>query len=256
MNRMTGFGLNSLRPEEPFPRGEAYCAAGQNRYIRIYWRNSYIMVKLNEIGKQCPIPVIETKKAIEALGVGECVETTVDNEIASQNLKKFASQRGYEYSCEEISASEYRVMLTVTKAAKEILSRKIAGSDEADYQECTVDRQKGKKPYIVAISSDAMGEPERELGKILMKGFIYALSKKDDMPKRIIFYNGGARLTCEGSDSLEDLKMMEKSGVEILTCGTCLKFQNLEDKLAVGGVTNMYDITEALTGDAAVVKPC
>ena len=101
-----------------------------------------------------------------------------------------------------------------------------------------------------------MGEPEKELGKILLKGFLFALSKKEDVPKKIIFYNGGARLTCEGSESLDDLRELEKSGAEITTCGTCLKFQNLEDKLKVGGVTNMYEITEALTGPYRVVKPC
>lgn len=221
------------------------------------------MTELDERGKQCPIPVIETKKAIEALGVGGQVRTVVDNEIAAQNLKKFADQRAYAIEMEKKSAAEYIVTLTVTEAAAAKLAAKKAGQAEsaggddfnaADYQQCAVPAP--AKDYIVVISSDHMGEPEAELGKILLKGFLYALSKKDDVPKKIIFYNGGARLTCEGSESLDDLKELEKSGAEILTCGTCLKFQNLEDKLKIGTVTNMYEITEALTGPDRVVKPC
>ena len=55
------------------------------------------MISLDERGKQCPIPIVDTKKAVEPLGVGEVVETVVDNEISAQNLKKFADQRQYAY---------------------------------------------------------------------------------------------------------------------------------------------------------------
>lgn len=223
------------------------------------------MVRLNEIGKQCPIPVIETKKVIENLEEGELVEVLVDNEIASQNLRKFAEQRGYEYACELISDHEYRVKLTVTERAKLRLmggersanEKKEKNEKIREIKDCGIPSGKaGKKSFIVVISSDSMGEGEKELGKILLKGFLYALARKEDVPRKVIFYNGGAKLSCEGSDSLEDLLELQKNGCEILTCGTCLKFQGLEDHLQVGGVTNMYDITEALTGEDIVVKPC
>ena len=88
-----------------------------------------------------------------------------------------------------------------------------------------------------------------------MKGFLFAVSQLPELPKTILFYNGGAKLTVEGSDSLEDLKKMEAQGVEILTCGTCLNFYGLTDKLAVGSVTNMYTIVEKLAGAGKVIKP-
>ena len=88
-----------------------------------------------------------------------------------------------------------------------------------------------------------------------MKGFLFAVGQLPELPKTILFYNGGARLTTEGSDSLEDLKKMEAQGVEILTCGTCLNFYGLTDKLAVGSVTNMYTIVEKLAGAGKVIKP-
>ena len=109
--------------------------------------------------------------------------------------------------------------------------------------------------FVVAIDTDIMGRGSDELGKPLMKGFIFALSQLETLPRTILFYNGGARLTTEGSVSVEDLKNMEAQGVEILTCGTCLNYYGLTDKLAVGGVTNMYVIVETLAKAAKVIKP-
>ena len=88
-----------------------------------------------------------------------------------------------------------------------------------------------------------------------MKGFLFALTMQDKRPDTLLFFNGGARLTCEGSDSLEDLRKLRDSGVEILTCGTCLDFYHLTEKLAVGEVTNMYDIVEKQMTAALVVRP-
>ena len=100
-----------------------------------------------------------------------------------------------------------------------------------------------------------MGHGHDELGKVLMKGFIFALTQQDTLPSDVLFYNGGATLTVEGSASLEDLKNLADQGVEILTCGTCLNYYNLSDKLAVGEVTNMYAIVEKLTTADLVVMP-
>ena len=108
---------------------------------------------------------------------------------------------------------------------------------------------------MVVIASDQMGEGAEELGKTLLKAFVFSLTQQDKLPKTILFYNGGAHLTCEGSPMLEDLKALEAEGVEILTCGTCLNFYGLTEKLAVGGVTNMYVIAEKMLGAGNVVKP-
>ena len=88
-----------------------------------------------------------------------------------------------------------------------------------------------------------------------MKGFLYALSQQERLPCTILFYNGGAKVTTEGSVSIEDLKNMEAQGVEIRTCGTCLNYYGLTDKLAVGSVTNMYDIVETMTSAGKVIRP-
>ena len=108
---------------------------------------------------------------------------------------------------------------------------------------------------MVVISSAAMGNGNDELGHTLMKGFLYALSQLEKLPEKILFYNGGVTWTTEGSDSLEDLRSMEEQGVEILSCGTCLNFYGLTDKLKVGSVTNMYDIVESMAKADKVIRP-
>ena len=100
-----------------------------------------------------------------------------------------------------------------------------------------------------------MGSGNDELGKVLIKGFIFAVTQLDKLPKTMLFYNGGATLTAEGSDSLEDLKHLEAQGVEILTCGTCLNYYGMTDKLQVGSVTNMYSIVEKMAGADKIIQP-
>ena len=108
---------------------------------------------------------------------------------------------------------------------------------------------------VVAVSADHMGEGQGELGKNLLKAFLYALSQQESLPKAILFYNGGASLTCQGSLSLEDLQSMAERGVEILTCGTCLNYYGLSDKLQVGEVTNMYVIAEKQMQADLILRP-
>ena len=112
-----------------------------------------------------------------------------------------------------------------------------------------------KGDYIVVVPSATMGIGNDELGKVLIKGFIYAITQMETLPSKILFYNGGATITTEGSASLEDLKSLEAQGVEILTCGTCLDYYGVKDKLAVGSVTNMYVIVESMAKAGKVIRP-
>ncbi len=196
-------------------------------------------------GDACPIPVVKTKNAIKELGGKGIVETMVDNEIAVQNLTKMAQQSGYGVRSEKIDSNEFRVVISVDHTPAE-------ESTEAP-EVCIPNQIKPNK--VVVISSDKMGEGNDELGKSLLKAFIYALSQQDELPQTILFYNGGAKMTCEDSPAIEDLKTMEAEGVEILTCGTCLNFYGLSDRLQVGGVTNMYVIVEKMAGASLIIKP-
>ena len=204
------------------------------------------MLKVNAMGDTCPIPVVKTKEAIRQLGAdGGVVETLVDNDIAVQNLTKMANQKGYGVESEKLGENEYRVTMTVG-----------TGADlPAESEETVCMVPAGQRNTVVVVAADHMGEGEGELGKNLLKAFLYALSQQESLPKTILFYNGGASLTCQGSLSLEDLKSMAERGVEILTCGTCLNFYGLTEKLAVGGVTNMYDIVEKQMAADLIVRP-
>lgn len=205
------------------------------------------MIQVNAMGDACPIPVVKTKNAIKELKGPGVVETLVDNEIAVQNLTKMAKQKGYGVKSEKISENEYKVIMEIGEV--------LAAQTEVEDEEINCEIPAKKKNVVVVISSKTMGEGNDELGATLMKGFIYAISQQEELPSTILFYNGGASHTCEGSVSLEDLKSMEAQGVEILTCGTCLNFYGLSDKLQVGSVTNMYVIAEKMTTADLVVKP-
>ena len=205
------------------------------------------MIKVNAMGEACPIPVVKTLNAIKALTGPEVIETSVDNATAVQNLIRMADKKGCPVKSEKISDTEYKVTITVGEAA-------LSAPVETENVVCELPRN-AKKNTVVVISSKAMGHGGDELGTALMKGFIYALSQQEELPTTILFYNGGATIPVEGSVSLEDLKNMEAQGVEILTCGTCLNFYGLTEKLAVGEVTNMYTIVEKMTGADLIVKP-
>lgn len=200
-------------------------------------------IKVDAMGLACPLPVVRTIKALEALTGPAAVETHVDNEIAVQNLTRLAEGKGFPVCSEKRAEGHFVVTMEADKPAAQ------EGSAPAV---CIPDRRGNT---VVAVTSDVMGQGSEELGQTLMKGFLYALSQQDELPKTILFYNGGARLTTEGSLSLEDLRNMEAQGVQILTCGTCLNYYGLTEKLAVGGVTNMYSIVELLTGADKVIRP-
>lgn len=207
------------------------------------------MIHVNAMGDTCPIPVVKTKNAIKEMGGAGTVEVLVDNEIAVQNLTKMANQKGYQISSKKLEEGKYQALITVGEGTAEEAT---AGAVEEDTY-CVPDAR--AKKTVVVIDTNLMGRGHDELGKVLMKGFIYALTQQDVLPSKIVFYNGGATLTCEGSDSLEDLQSLEAQGVEIVTCGTCLNYYEMSNKLKVGTVTNMYDICETMVTADLIVKP-
>ena len=202
------------------------------------------MITVEARGEQCPIPVVKTLKVINEMKAADTIETHVDNETAVQNLTKLAESKSFKVKSEKIDDKHFVVTMEAAPAGE--------AAAEEGARVCIPDRR-GNTVY--AFGSNCMGLGNDELGATLMKGFIYAVSQLDELPKTMLFYNGGAKLTVEGSASLEDLKSLQAQGVEILTCGTCLNFYGLSDKLAVGEVTNMYAIVEKLNGASHIVKP-
>ena len=202
-------------------------------------------VQVNALGDACPIPVVKTIKALASLGGAGTVETLVDNQVAVENLKRLAADKGFEVAVTRAAEKEWHVVFTAPEGVE-------VAAEDADDAQCYIP---AKKNLVVQVSSDAMGNGSDELGRNLMKAFIYALTQQDELPATMLFYNGGAHLTCEGSPALDDLKALAEQGVEILTCGTCLNHFGIVDTLAVGEVTNMYVICQKLEQASSIVRP-
>ena len=202
------------------------------------------IITVNAMGDQCPIPVVKTMKALAAMTEPGTVEVHVDYEVPVQNLTRFAAGRGLPVSSEKLEEKHYVVRMEVADLA--------AASAREETPGCMPDL---RGDTVIAIASECMGNGDDQLGATLMKGFIYAVSQQEELPRAILFYNSGAKLTAEGAPTIEDLKSMEAQGVEILTCGTCANFFGLEGKQAVGSITNMYAIVEKLTAADKVIRP-
>ena len=206
-------------------------------------------IKVDAMGDQCPIPVIKTKKALKEITETTLVEVHVDNEIAVQNLSKMAKQKNLEYKCEKLEEQHYIIKINAEAEGVSIQQKAPA---ENDKEICYPDR---KSNTVVVLSSNQMGNGSEELGQILMKGFIFALTELDELPSTVLLYNSGVKLSTEGSNSIEDLKTLQAQGVEILSCGTCLNYYDLTEKLQVGDVTNMYFILEKMAQADKIIRP-
>ncbi|MDO5100937.1 MAG: sulfurtransferase-like selenium metabolism protein YedF [Eubacteriales bacterium] len=193
--------------------------------------------EVDALGKVCPIPVIEAKKVIQTLATGDEVVVLVDNEVAVQNVQKMATQLGHESTLLAKQENRYEILITLR--------------EQLSCQPMT----EGKKQTVVVFASDVMGNGDERLGKTLLKGFIYALTEQEQLPSAILFYNSGVRNVVNGAETVEDLKALEARGVTILVCGTCLNFYGLTDELAVGTVTNMYEIASRQMQADTIVKP-
>lgn len=202
---------------------------------------------INAMGEQCPIPVVKATRALRELTEPGTLEVLVDNETAVQNLTRLGASQGYAVQAEKTGENAYSVRILVNT-----LPEKKEDPVPGEKSDRMPDR---RGDLVAAVTSAVMGQGSEELGATLMKGFIFALTQLPEPPKTILFYNGGAHLTTEGSPCLEDLKTLEAQGVEVLTCGTCLNYYGLTEKLAVGGVTNMYAIVEKLAGASRIIRP-
>jgi selenium metabolism protein YedF len=189
-------------------------------------------------GKACPHPVLMTKQALEGLIEGEVI-LIVDNGAACENVERFVKSQGCPVTVEK-RGSDFHLRIQKKKSGK---------VDE------TVSEKEDRGNIVVYFNSRFLGTGDEALGSILMRSFLKTLLELERKPSRLILINSGVQLASEGSDVLETLQALSDRGVEILSCGTCLDFYNLKEKLKVGRVTNMYTIAQALLEAERVVKP-
>lgn len=203
-----------------------------------------VLHRIDAMGEACPIPVVKAKKALDAAQAGDWLEVLVDNEIAVENVKKLAKSQNCGCKSEILGDKQFSV--TIYLGQQECMPDQVPVEEK---------RRDGGTDYVVVVRSETMGAGDEALGKILMKSFFYALSQSDQLPQRILFYNSGVMVTTQESDTLEDLKAMEKQGVTVLSCGACLDFYGRKDLLLVGSVTNMYEIVETMQRASKVISP-
>ena len=194
------------------------------------------MMIIDARGDACPLPVIKTKKALADMEAGGKLQVLVDNEIAVQNIGRFLDAAGHAHQVEQ-QDGVYTLTITVGRGAPSAAEDAVCGKS------------------VVVLSSDCMGSGDEVLGRLLMKGFVFALTQLDTLPDVILLYNSGAKLSISGANTLADLKSLETAGVRILTCGTCLEHFGIAELLSVGDVTNMYTIAEEMCSAGRVVRP-
>jgi selenium metabolism protein YedF len=193
-------------------------------------------------GLACPQPVILTKKALADAGA-EPVTAIVDDPTAQANVSRMASKAGWQVTIETKDDGAY---LHLSHQGTAALAPLPVGKAEV---------LPTIGPLVVYVSADRMGRGEDELGHILIRGFLHTLNQASPLPDALVFINTGVKLVAKGSPVLEDLQALADQGVDILACGTCLNYLNLTDQVAIGAVSNMYDIAETLLGAAKVVAP-
>ena len=193
------------------------------------------MVILDCRGQQCPQPVVQVRRQMQAAPDAP-LQVLVDDPAARDNVGRLADNQGYQIKVEQ-EGNTYRIEL---RPGEQI---------EVKGQVATTG------PTVVLVASDQMGSGDQKLGQILMKNFIFTLAENETAPDQLLFVNGGARLTVGGSDVIEPLQKLAQLGTDVATCGLCLEYFGLKEALAVGRVTNMLEIATVLQSAGRIVRP-
>lgn len=195
-------------------------------------------VKINAKGLACPQPVVLSKKALAEIESGEVV-VCVDNETARDNVKRMAENKGCIVAVKE---GDDGFELKITKLSSSKVS-----------QESVTEKKVVEETLVYLFDSDFIGS-NRELGKILVNGFLNAIPSLPKRKSKIVFISNGVKLTTRGSYVFDTLSKLKHSGFEILICGTCLDFFKIRDKVQIGTVSNALEIMEALTSASKIIK--
>jgi selenium metabolism protein YedF len=202
------------------------------------------MKTLDAKGQLCPKPLIMTKKALADMAENELLEILIDNEISMKNVLRFLTDNEFNPKVEQ-QGKVYH--LFVSKTGEIPVSVSVEEYCEVELPQ--------KSNYVVAFQRNWLGDGAEELGKILIKAFVNTLPEATKKPNALVFLNSGIFLALTDSLVLDSLKKLEDKGVRILVCGTCLDYYGKKSDIAVGQISNMYDILEVLSGAGNVVYP-
>ncbi|HCQ91619.1 MAG TPA: sulfurtransferase-like selenium metabolism protein YedF [Clostridium sp.] len=187
-------------------------------------------------GLNCPLPVVNTKKYFDTIENGAAT-TIVDNEIAKNNVVKFAENANLEVN---VSEKDSLYHITIVKGEGQLENFK------------NEKRFESNEKFTIVVSGDKLGNGDEALGEALMKSYLFALSEADIIPNNLVFLNSGVKLVVEGSLVLESINKLKERGVSIYSCGLCLDFYKIKDKVQVGEITNMYAIIEMMNSSKTI----
>jgi tRNA 2-thiouridine synthesizing protein A len=190
-------------------------------------------------GLACPEPVVLTKKALDETAEGE-IRVLVDTENARDNVVRLAESQG-------CTATATETVGSFTVAIK----KKAGAEHKTAAFSTTCSMPEGEMVYL--FDADHIGS-NRELGKVLINGFLNAALSLPHKKCCIILISGGVKLAVTGSYALEVMGKLKDYGFSILICGTCLDFFKIRDKVQVGTVSNALEIMGRMAGAAKVIK--
>ncbi len=192
----------------------------------------------------CPQPVVQMRKFLQETPV-DTIQIQVDNEPAVENVSRYLRQQGFHVNSQ---AQGKDFTLTAHKDPSK-------NTPAAHTQNTMDDMPEAEEKILVFITTEYMGLGDDGLGEKLMGTFLSTLPELGKNLWRIILLNGGVKLATQNSNSLTHLKNLEKNGVDILVCGTCLSHYNLLEKKEVGATSNMLDIVTSLQLAQKVIRP-
>ncbi|MBN1339960.1 MAG: sulfurtransferase-like selenium metabolism protein YedF [Bacteroidales bacterium] len=202
------------------------------------------MKTIDAKGKMCPVPLIMTKKALSEIQDNELLEVIIDNETSAKNVSRFCQDNGMQVKTERTGNI---IHLVVSKTG--VIVENIPVEEY-----CALEAPLSSK-MVIAFQRNKLGDGADELGILLMKAFINTLPEITVRPGSLVFLNSGVFLTLRDSPVLDALKTLEQNHSEILVCGTCLDYYAKKEELAVGTVSNMFDILERLSKAGHIVYP-
>jgi len=197
-------------------------------------------------GQLCPAPIIAAKKVLKEIGVGESFTLLTDNQTSYNNLSRFFKDNNAQFNVTQ-SGGTWNMVVTKIKGKVEITDVEAYCKPEIPHF--------NKGNFVIAFSSDKMGEGDEKLGYLLLANFVKAVRDLDVLPSKMVFYNKGVYMGTEESFVIEHLMELEKMGVELFLCGTCIKHYFLEDKIKIGTVSNMFEIAQIMASASSVIKP-
>ncbi|MEW5952404.1 MAG: sulfurtransferase-like selenium metabolism protein YedF [Bacillota bacterium] len=195
-------------------------------------------------GLACPQPVLKTKGELDRPGAGK-LQVIVDNPTARENVTLLARNLGHQVEAEERGGLHY---INITRAGAAGAGANISVQETAPARAAST----SAVDTVYFITTSTLGQGSPDLGQVLMKSLFVTLAEQP-APAAILLLNTGVHLALEGSPVLEFLARLAEGGAEVLACGTCLDYYRVREKLALGAVSNMYEIHSRLDRAAKVI---